>query len=229
VPRRPRSVPGWSLWALVAGVLLVAGGLWVSFDPKAGDSGLPLPSATTTEEVMPTGTTPPPSGSPRVTVKPKAKPSPSTQKPKPSAPVSRPPSKPPVPAPQPTTPKPVPSTPRPPVTPPPTTPPQTSTTYHALFLINGERKEAGAASVARYTGMDAYCQDWAEEMDRADTLVHSPHSPYSAEVIASGATSATQAVQLWMNSPPHRDIILNPAYTKVGIGYSDGYWCAVFS
>lgn len=105
----------------------------------------------------------------------------------------------------------------------------TSPTYQALFLINGERKQAGVNAVADYSGMGGYCQDWAEEMDRADTLVHSPHNPYSAEVIASGATTASQAVNLWMTSPPHRDIILNPAYTKIGIGYSGGYWCAVFS
>lgn len=105
----------------------------------------------------------------------------------------------------------------------------TSQTFHALYLMNGERKEAGAPAVARYPGMDAYAQDWAEEMDRADTLVHSSGSPYSAEVIASGAVTATQAVDLWMKSPPHRDIILNSAYTKVGIGYANGYWCAVFS
>lgn len=104
-----------------------------------------------------------------------------------------------------------------------------SITQHALFLINGERKEAGANAVGVYSGMGGYCQDWADEMARADTLVHSPHNPYSAEVIASGATSASRAVDLWMQSPPHREIILNPAYTMIGIGYSDGYWCAVFS
>lgn len=105
----------------------------------------------------------------------------------------------------------------------------TDQTTHALYLINGERREKGAVMVARYPGMDGYAHEWAEEMARADILVHSPHSPYSGEVIASGATSAQTAVTLWMNSAAHRDIILNPAYNKVGIGYADGYWCAVFS
>lgn len=115
----------------------------------------------------------------------------------------------------------------------PSSPSQTfaSTTYQALYLINGERKEAGTAAVARYPGMDAYAQDWADEMARADLLVHSPHNPYRAEVIAVGTDgmTATQAVDVWMKSPPHREIILSSAYTKIGIGYADGYWCAVFS
>lgn len=102
-------------------------------------------------------------------------------------------------------------------------------TFHALYLINGERGEVGAPVTAQYSGMGGYAQDWAEEMDRADTLVHSSGSPYSAEVIASGAVTAQTAVSNWMQSPPHREIILNPAYTKIGIGYSDGYWCVVFS
>lgn len=101
----------------------------------------------------------------------------------------------------------------------------TDQTQQALHLINGER----AVAVGRYPGMDAYAQEWAEVMAEADVLAHSPHPPYSGEVIASGAVTGSQAVNLWMLSPPHRDIILNPAYTRVGIGYADGYWCVVFS
>ncbi len=108
-------------------------------------------------------------------------------------------------------------------------PTATSPTLHFLYLLNGERSKAGLRPVAQYSGMGGYAQDWAEEMDRADVLVHSSNNPYSAEVIASGATSAQRALDLWMQSPPHREIILNPAYDKIGIGYSDGYWCAVFS
>lgn len=104
-----------------------------------------------------------------------------------------------------------------------------SAVAHALYLLNGARSDAGSPMVARYPGMDAYAQDWADEMARADTLVHSPHSPYSAEVIASGAEGASAAIRLWMLSPPHRVIILDPDYRRVGIGYNDGYWVAVFS
>jgi uncharacterized protein YkwD len=50
-----------------------------------------------------------------------------------------------------------------------------------------------------------------------------------------------QMLEWWMNSPPHRANILNPGFTEVGIGVSNGgfrevagqrvfhrYWCVVF-
>lgn len=78
--------------------------------------------------------------------------------------------------------------------------------------------------------MDGTAQEWAEEMDRRNVLVHRPTvAPYSAEVIASGATSAQQVLQIWFNSPPHRDIILSPNYDKLGVGYSGGYWIMVLN
>ncbi len=99
-----------------------------------------------------------------------------------------------------------------------------SITAQLHYLINGER----SPMLARYPGMDAYAQDWAEQMAGADVLEHSD-GLYSGEVIASGATTASQAIALWKTSPAHWDIITNDAYRMVGIGYSDGYWCVVFS
>lgn len=154
--------------------------------------------------VMPSTTTPTPSKS--------------SGRPRPQTPVSRPPTTTPTPTPTPTRTTPAPSTPRPSVT------RFTSITDKALEQLNAKR----STPVARYTGMDAYAQEWADEMARTDTLVKSPMNPYSAEVIASGVTDATIVIDFWMNTPARLDI-LNPAYTRVGIGYADGYWVAVFS
>jgi uncharacterized protein YkwD len=89
---------------------------------------------------------------------------------------------------------------------------------------------ASAPPLARYPGMDAVAQDWSEEMARADTLAHRPVlAPYRGEIVASGADTATSAMTLWMNSPPHRQIMLDPRYTMAGIGYYAGYWTVVFS
>ena len=209
--RPDRRRLAWAWGAFLGGTLFVVGSLWLAFEPDAPRTG-----------VMPTGT-PSQSGSP--------KPSVSTTAPKASPPASRPPSS--TPAPTPTTPAPRPSQTTQSPSPTPTTatpdPVPDSITNQALAKINAQRSAAGAGPLAVYSGMGGYAQDWAEEMARADTLVHSPHNPYSAEVIASGASDAQTAVNLWLNSPPHREIILNPAYDKVGIGYADGYWCAVFS
>jgi uncharacterized protein YkwD len=78
--------------------------------------------------------------------------------------------------------------------------------------------------------MDGVAFEWAEEMDRRNVLMHRPTvAPYSAEVIASGTDDPHRALQLWFNSPPHREIVLSPNYDKLGVGYSGGYWIMVFN
>ncbi len=43
-----------------------------------------------------------------------------------------------------------------------------------------------------------------------------------AENIFAGSSNAQTAFDAWMNSTGHRDNMLNPAYTEIGIGYR--YW-----
>ncbi|MGW6255453.1 CAP domain-containing protein [Streptomyces sp. NPDC055085] len=88
----------------------------------------------------------------------------------------------------------------------------------------------GGAQLARYTGMDATAQSWADEMARTNTLAHRPVlAPYSGEIIASGATDVDTVMRLWLGSPPHRQIIMTTTYTRIGIGYNAGYWCVLYS
>ena len=58
---------------------------------------------------------------------------------------------------------------------------------------------------------------------------------YSAwgENIASGQKTPQQVVTAWMNSQGHRENILSPTFTKLGVGYatnSNGvaYWTQMF-
>ncbi|MEM9922226.1 MAG: CAP domain-containing protein [Cyanobacteria bacterium P01_D01_bin.50] len=44
-------------------------------------------------------------------------------------------------------------------------------------------------------------------------------SPYVGENIAAGYITAEEVVRGWMNSPGHRENILNPNYQEIGIGY----------
>ena len=57
----------------------------------------------------------------------------------------------------------------------------------------------------------------------------------AAENIAAGYSSPQAAFNGWMNSQSHRDNMLNPTYTEVGIGYIyvassqfGHYWTANF-
>jgi uncharacterized YkwD family protein len=52
----------------------------------------------------------------------------------------------------------------------------------------------------------------------------------AAENIAKGQQSAEQVVNDWMNSPGHRQNILNPDFTHIGVGFTeeDGCWTQEF-
>ena len=52
----------------------------------------------------------------------------------------------------------------------------------------------------------------------------------AGENIAKGYLSAASVVDAWMNSPGHRDNILNPSFTHIGVGFveSGGYWTQMF-
>ncbi|TGU52590.1 hypothetical protein EN829_070500, partial [Mesorhizobium sp. M00.F.Ca.ET.186.01.1.1] len=37
-----------------------------------------------------------------------------------------------------------------------------------------------------------------------------------------------EVMMQWMNSEGHRKNIMNPAFTKIGVGYTNGYWVQEF-
>jgi len=49
-----------------------------------------------------------------------------------------------------------------------------------------------------------------------------------AENIAAGQRSTGDVMQAWMTSPGHRANIKG-RYSRIGVGYSKGFWCVVFS
>ncbi|WP_051272283.1 CAP domain-containing protein [Shimazuella kribbensis] len=56
----------------------------------------------------------------------------------------------------------------------------------------------------------------------------------AGENLAAGYPSASAVVNGWMNSEGHRKNILNPAYSKIGVGYVSGgsygnYWTQLFT
>ena len=52
----------------------------------------------------------------------------------------------------------------------------------------------------------------------------------AAENIARGQKTPEAVVNSWMNSSGHRANILNPGYTKIGVGYekTGNYWTQMF-
>lgn len=50
----------------------------------------------------------------------------------------------------------------------------------------------------------------------------------AGENIAMGQRSPEEVMMQWMNSEGHRKNIMNPAFTKIGVGYTNGYWVQEF-
>ncbi len=106
-----------------------------------------------------------------------------------------------------------------------------------IQLINQERQSRGIgtlsqqsqlASAARVHSEDMACNDFVSHTGSDGSLpwdrALSQGYNYSAiaENIFAGSSSAQSIFNGWMNSPGHRDNMLNPTYTEIGVGYQ--YW-----
>ena len=100
-------------------------------------------------------------------------------------------------------------------------------------LANQSRAAVGARPVAVDVKFAAASRDWSCQMARTKNFAHDPNFAAGgalAEIIAarSGADGdvGAQLHQQFLDSSAHREILLNPAYTRVGIGVCvlNGYW-----
>jgi Cysteine-rich secretory protein family len=100
-------------------------------------------------------------------------------------------------------------------------------------LANQSRAAVGARPVAVDVRFAAASRDWSCQMARTDNFAHDPNFAAGgalAEIIAarSGADGdvGAQLHQQFLDSSAHREILLNPAYTRVGVGVCvlNGYW-----
>ncbi len=115
-------------------------------------------------------------------------------------------------------------------------------------LVNAERAKAGVAPLTLDSSISNVARTKSKDMANNNYFAHT--SPtygsagnmlsqfginYSAwgENIASGQKTPQQVVTAWMNSQGHRENILSPTFTKLGVGYatnSNGvaYWTQMF-
>lgn len=222
-------------------VLFVAGSVLVFMVPREGAnetanakptqtptySAEPKPDPALTHDLLPEKVKP----SKTKSATPSARPKSTTSPPRPSA-SPTPPTKPkPTPTisvrPTPTlTPTYTPSaTPAPPATVP--APANSALRAQVIYLINQQRANVGVGALSSNSNFSDQCQTWSAFMASRNVLQHSSMY-YGGEIIASGATTAEQVVQLWLNSPPHRAIMLDGRYTLIGSGYVNGYWTVQF-
>lgn len=115
-------------------------------------------------------------------------------------------------------------------------------------LVNQERQRNGlrpltmnwqVARVARYKSADMRDKNYFSHTSPTygspfDMMKHFGITYRMAgENIAAGQSTAEQVMQGWMNSAGHRQNILNPSFTQIGVGYATGgsyryYWTQMF-
>jgi uncharacterized protein YkwD len=124
-------------------------------------------------------------------------------------------------------------------------------TDRILELTNLERERAGLRPLRQQQSLVGAAKWLAENMASRSYFNHTDHLGRSAaqrvgdfgylgwtafgENIAAGKREPEDVVSLWMGSPKHRQNILNPTFTEIGIGYVahsgslyGSYWVQTF-
>lgn len=133
-----------------------------------------------------------------------------------------------------------------------TTTPTTDTArrfeQEVVRLVNVERSKAGLKPLAENTALSNVAR--AKSVDMRDKGYFSHTSPtygspfdmmkkfgikysYAGENIAMGQKTPEEVMRGWMNSPGHRQNILSPNFTQIGVGYTVSgkgttYWTQMF-
>jgi uncharacterized protein YkwD len=118
-----------------------------------------------------------------------------------------------------------------------------------LQLVNLERADAGLPPVIANPDLQKIADDYACRMIDEDFFGHvdpetgdglsdraaeGKYAYYAVgENLAAGQETAAEAMRVWMESPAHRDIILDEKWTEVGVSVRMGgeffiYWVQEF-
>lgn len=99
-----------------------------------------------------------------------------------------------------------------------------------LTKHNEERKKKNLPLLSLDPKLNENAEKWAEFMSNKNRLKHSELSFFNivGENIAAGQDSIEQVMKDWMDSPGHKQNILNPKFTHVGFGHHNRYWCVQF-
>ena len=121
--------------------------------------------------------------------------------------------------------------------------PSSSYANQVVTLVNQERAKAGLKPLTSDGPLTAMAMDKAKDMysngyfDHTSPTYGSPFDmmkaygikyTYAGENIAKGQRDPQEVMTAWMNSAGHRQNILNPNYTKIGVAYYNGEWVQEF-
>ncbi|TDF92538.1 CAP domain-containing protein [Paenibacillus piri] len=110
-------------------------------------------------------------------------------------------------------------------------------------IVNQERAKAGLKPLTSDSSLNRMALDKAKDMynnhyfDHTSPTYGSPFDmmksygiryTYAGENIAMGQRNPQEVMNAWMNSAGHRQNILSPNYTKIGVAYYNGEWVQEF-
>jgi uncharacterized protein YkwD len=98
-------------------------------------------------------------------------------------------------------------------------------------FINAERAKRGLHVLAMDGDMADHCTQQTGRMAQRGVLYHSDPlpDPAKAEIIVSGAPNWSAALDAWMASDVHREIMLDPDWVNFGAGSMGNYRCVQFN
>lgn len=100
---------------------------------------------------------------------------------------------------------------------------------------NRARERYGARPLAVRSCHDYFAERWTRHLVATETFYHQNLGPYmddcrlskAGEILASGPVRPYKMIQMWLNSPGHRALLLDPTYPTVGIAarkQDNGTW-----
>ncbi|MUG43814.1 CAP domain-containing protein [Paenibacillus woosongensis] len=110
-------------------------------------------------------------------------------------------------------------------------------------LVNQERAKAGLKPLTTQADLTKVAAAKAADMrqngyfDHQSPTYGSPFDmmkqfgvsySYAGENIAKGQRTPAEVMNAWMNSEGHRQNIMNPNFTAIGVAYDNGYWVQEF-
>ena len=112
-----------------------------------------------------------------------------------------------------------------------------------VTLVNQERAKAGLPALTSDSKLANMAMDKAKDMynnnyfDHTSPTYGSPFDmmkqygisySYAGENIAKGQRDPQEVMNAWMNSAGHRQNIMSPNFTKIGVAYYNGEWVQEF-
>jgi uncharacterized protein YkwD len=95
-----------------------------------------------------------------------------------------------------------------------------------IYWINQYRAARGKAAISGGSCVDGFAESWATKLNSTGEFKHQSLTPiinqcgasWAGETIARGNITPKQIVDLWMDSDPHRAIIMSSKPTRIGVG-----------